>query len=77
MMNQAQNLAYFIIEEYSSAPVSEVVFTGTTITFGSPDAGDCKLAMRGQNDYVTVPVPSADGRSCAIQAIILKAQGIQ
>ena len=77
MMNQAQNLAYFVIEEYSSAPVSEVIFTDTTITFGSPDSGDCKLAMRGQTDYVSVPVPSSDGRSCAIQEIILRAQGIQ
>ena len=77
MMNQAQNLAYFVIEEYSSAPVSEVIFTDTTITFASPDSGDCKLAMRGQTDYVSVPVPSSDGRSCAIQEIILRAQGIQ
>jgi hypothetical protein len=76
-MNQAQNLAYFVIEEYSSAPVSEVIFTDTTITFASPDSGDCKLAMRGQTDYVSVPVPSSDGRSCAIQEIILRAQGIQ
>jgi hypothetical protein len=76
MMNQAQNLAYYVIEEYSSAPVSEVIFTDSTITFGSADSADCKLAMRGQNDYVSVPVPSSDGRSCAIQEIILRAQGI-
>lgn len=77
MMNQAQNLAYFVIEEYSAAPISPVVFTDTTITFGSADAADCKLTMRGQNDFVSVPVPSADGTSCAIQDIILRAQGIQ
>ena len=77
MMKQAQNLAYFVIEEYSSAPVSEVIFTDTTITFGSTDAGDCKLNMRGQNDYVSVPVASSDGLTCAIQEIILRAQGIQ
>ena len=77
LMNQAQNLAYFVIEEYSSAPVSEVIFTDNTITFGSADSADCKLAMRGQDDYVSVPIPSSDGRSCAIQEIILRAQGIQ
>ena len=77
MMNQTQNLAYFVIEEYSSAPVSEVIFTDNAITFGSADGADCKLTMRGQNDYVSVPVPSSDGRSCAIQEIILRAQGIQ
>ena len=52
-------------------------YFGTTITFGAADAADCKLAMRGQNDFVSVPVASSDGRSCAIQAIILRAQGIQ
>ena len=77
MMNQAQNLAYFVIEEYSSAPVSEVIFTDTIITFGSADAADCKLSMRGQNDYVSVPVASSDGLTCTIQEIILRAQGIQ
>ena len=77
MMNQSQNLAYFVIEEYSSAPVSEVIFTDNTIMFGSADGADCKLTMRGQNDYVSVPIPSSDGRSCAIQEIILRAQGIQ
>ena len=77
MMNQAQNLAYFVIEEYSSAPVSEVIFTDNTIMFGSADSADCKLTMRGESDYVSVPVPSSDGRSCAIREIILRAQGIQ
>ena len=57
MMNQAQNLAYFVIEEYSSAPISHVVFTDTVITFGTPDAADCKLTMRGQNDFVFCPRP--------------------
>jgi hypothetical protein len=76
MMKQAQNLAYFVIEEYSSAPVSDVIFTDTTITFGSADSADCKLTMRGQTDYVSVPVASSDGLSCAIAEIILRAQGV-
>jgi hypothetical protein len=77
MQNQAQNLAYFVIEEYSSAPVSEVIFTNTTITFASSDAADCKLNMRGQSDYLSTPVASSDGVSCSISQIILRAQGIQ
>ena len=77
MQNQAQNLAYFVIEEYSSAPVSEVIFTDTTITFASSDAADCKVNMRGQNDYVSTPVASSDGLACSISQIILRAQGIQ
>ncbi len=59
MMNQSQNLAYFVIEEYSSAPESDVIFTDITLTYGAPDAADCKVAMRGRNDYISVPAPSA------------------
>ena len=77
MQNQAQNLAYFVIEEYSSAPVSEVIFTDTTITFDSPDTADCKVSERGQNDYVSTPVAENGGLQCSIQQIILRAQGIQ
>jgi hypothetical protein len=77
MQNQAQNLAYFVIEEYSSAPVSEVIFTDTTLTFDSADAADCKVNMRGQTDYISTPTASSDGLQCSIQQIILRAQGIQ
>jgi hypothetical protein len=76
MMGQAQNSAYFDVEEYSAAPVSTVVFTDTTLTFGSPDAADCKLSMRGQTDFVSVPQPSADGLQCRVAQIVLRAQGI-
>jgi len=76
MLAQAQNLAYFVIEEYSSAPVSEVIFTDTTITFDGKDTADCKLTARGKNDYVSVPVPSTDGLTCSIANIILRAEGI-
>jgi hypothetical protein len=77
MQNQAQNLAYFVIEEYSSAPVSEVIFTDTTLTFDSADAADCRVNSRGQSDYVSTPTASSDGLQCSIQQIILRAQGIQ
>ena len=77
MMGQTQNWAYFIIEEYSSAPVSPVIFTNTTLTFGASDAGDCKLSGRGQNDFVSVPVASSNGLQCAVAQITLRAQGIQ
>ena len=76
MLGQAQNHAYFDIEGYSSAPVSEVVFTNTTLTFGSADAADCRLSRRGQTDFVSVPQPSSDGLQCSVQEITLRAQGI-
>ena len=77
MKGQAQNLAYFVIEEYSSAPVSEVIFTDTILTFDSPDATDCKVSTRGQTDYISSPVASSDGLQCSLPQIILRAQGIQ
>jgi hypothetical protein len=77
MKGQAQNLAYFVIEEYSSAPVSEVIFTDTILTFDSSDATDCKVSMRGQTDFVSSPVASGDGLQCSIPQLILRAQGIQ
>ncbi|HEY5961802.1 MAG TPA: hypothetical protein VIV60_34825 [Polyangiaceae bacterium] len=77
LQNQSQNLAYFVIEEYSSTPVSEVIFTDTTLTFNSPDAADCKVYMRGQTDFVSTPTASSDGLSCTIPQIILRANGIQ
>jgi hypothetical protein len=76
MMAQSQNAAFFDIEEYSASPVSVVVFSDTTLTFGSPGAADCKLGMRGQTDFVSVPQPSADGLRCSVAQIVLRAQGI-
>jgi hypothetical protein len=77
MKNQAQNLAYFVIEEYSSTPVSEVIFTDTVITFDTSDAADCKVSLRGQTDFVSSPTASTDGLQCSIPQIILRAKGIQ
>jgi hypothetical protein len=76
MMGQTQNSAFFDVEEYSSAPVSEVVFTNTTLTYGSPDTADCKLGMRGQTDFVSVPQSSPDGLQCFVSQIVLRAAGI-
>jgi hypothetical protein len=77
MQNQAQNLAYFAIAEYSSTPVSEVIFTDTTLTFDTPDADDCRVYMRGQSDFVSTPAASSDGLHCSISQIILRAEGIR
>jgi hypothetical protein len=73
---QAQNWALFVIEAYSSAPVSPVTFTDTVITYGAADATDCKLDTRGPTDFVSVPVASADGLTCSVAQIVLRAKGI-
>ena len=77
LAGQAQNWAMFVIEEYSSAPVSEVTFTDTVITYGAADAADCKLDTRGPTDFVSVPIASTDGVKCSVAQIILRAKGIQ
>jgi len=77
LAEQAQNWAMFVIEEYSSAPVSAITFRDTVITYGAADAADCKLDTRGPTDFVSVPVASADGLKCSVAQIILRAKGIQ
>jgi hypothetical protein len=57
--------------------VSEVIFTDMTITVDSPDANDCMVYMRGQDDFVSTPTASSDGLKCSIPQIILRAQGLR
>lgn len=73
LMGQAQNRALFVIEGYSCAPASDVVFTDTTITFASPSPGDCSVVQRGIDDTVSTPEPTAGGTSCFIKEIVLRA----
>ncbi len=77
LAGQAQNRALFVIEGYSAAPVSDVIFNDTTITFASPDFVDCAVARRGHNDFVSTPEPSSDGTRCFIKEIVLRAKGIR
>jgi hypothetical protein len=76
MLGQAQNWAEFVIEEYSSAPVSEVVFTGTEVTFAESEPAACRPSYRGPDDYFSAPRSSQDGKTCCISRIILRAQGV-
>lgn len=77
LAGQAQNRAEFVIEGYSAAPVSDVIFNDTTITFAWPDFVDCAVARRGHNDFVSTPEPSSDGTRCFIKEIVLRAKGIR
>jgi hypothetical protein len=77
MQNHAQNLARCVIEEYGSAPLSEVIFTDSTITFDAPDSADCWVRSCGQTEYVSTPVATNGGTQYFIQRIILRAQGVQ
>jgi hypothetical protein len=76
MLGQAQASAEFVIEEYNSKPVSDVVFTSSVITFASPAKSACQPAQRGANDYFSAPRASADGLRCCIGKVILRADGV-
>ncbi|MGD0674873.1 MAG: hypothetical protein ABSC94_05605 [Polyangiaceae bacterium] len=76
MLGQAQDWALFIIEEHGQNPVSDVVFTSTTLTFADADPSACQPSARGTNDYFSAPVTSIDGTQCCVSRIILRAQGV-
>jgi hypothetical protein len=76
MLGQGQDWALFVIEGYSSEPVSDVIFTDTTITMAASDPGACQPHSRGQTDYFGPPRASADGKRCCLSKIILRASGV-
>jgi hypothetical protein len=76
MHGQAQHRAEFVIESYDRPPISDVVFTSTTITLASPEADACRTRWRGQSDYYAAPVSSRDGLRCCISRIVLRAEAL-
>ncbi len=77
MLGQAQDWAIFTIEQPTSVkPVSDVVFTSTTLTFADADPAACQPSVRGSTDYFASPQTSVDGRQCCVSRIILRSQGV-
>jgi hypothetical protein len=76
MAGQAQDWAIFTIESDGSEPISDVVFTSTTLTLADADGMGCQPSKRGQNDYFSAPTSSPDGKTCCISKIILRAPGV-
>jgi hypothetical protein len=76
MLGQAQGSAEFVIEEYSSKPLSDVIFTSSVITFDSAAKSACQAIQRGTNDYFSAPRASTDGLRCCVGKITLRAQGV-
>jgi hypothetical protein len=76
MAGQAQDWAIFTIESDGSEPISDVVFTSTTLTLADADGMGCQPSTRGQNDYFSAPMSSPDGKTCCISKIILRAPGV-
>ncbi|MGA2451375.1 MAG: hypothetical protein ABTD50_22185 [Polyangiaceae bacterium] len=76
MLGQAQNWAIFSIEGHNQEPVTDVVFTSTTLTLSSPQTSSCQPSVRGLDDYFSAPMASSDGLECCISRIVLRAQGV-
>ena len=76
LLGQGQNMAEYVIEEYSSKPLSDVIFTSSVITFASAAKTACQPSQRGVNDYFSAPRASADGLRCCIDKVILRAEGV-
>jgi hypothetical protein len=76
MDGQAQDWGIFTIESDGSEPISDVVFTSTTLTLAAADGAGCQPSTRGQDDYFSAPEISADGKTCCVSKLILRAQGV-
>lgn len=76
MLGQAQDWAIFSIEGHNQEPITDVVFTSTTLTLSSRQTSSCQPSVRGLNDYFSVPMASSDGLECCISRIVLRAQGV-
>ncbi len=76
MHAQAQNYAEFAIEIYTENPAGDVIFTNTQIVFEDAQPGFCQPTTRGLNDFFTNPHMSADGKTCSIDRIVLRAKDV-
>jgi hypothetical protein len=73
---QAETFPTFAIVTNTQSPVSDIIFTGTTITFAQSDPGACQPTLRGPTDSFSTPVASASGTQCCLAYIVLRAQGV-
>ncbi len=76
LKGQAQGWVLFEIESDGVEPVSDVIFTSTTLTFADADPSACQPSSFGTNDYYSAPVTSTDGTSCCVSKIILRANSV-
>ena len=74
---EPQNRAYIQIETFSNYPAVPVVFSDTVIRWSGAAADLCFPQVIGQSDAMTMPMASADGSSCKIDTITLRAPGVR
>lgn len=74
---QQQGRAFFVIElPNSGKPTEDVVFTRTIIKMATSQPSACEPIARGMRDAASKSRVSADGKTCCIDHIVLRAQGV-
>ena len=77
LKGQGQNWATLAIEVPSNLePVSDAVFTATRLQFAASSPTSCQPSQHGPTDYFATPYVSADGKTCCVSRVILRAQGV-
>ena len=77
LKSQGQNWATLAIEVPSNLkPVSDAVFTATRLQFAASSPTSCQPSQHGPTDYFATPYVSADGKTCCVSRVILRAKGV-
>jgi hypothetical protein len=77
MKGQAQGRAFFVIELPGNAkPTEDVVFTKSVLKMANAEPMACQPLYKGSEDYASKARVSADGTTCCIDHIILRAAGV-
>lgn len=77
LKGQGQNWATLAIEVPTSlTPVSDAVFTATRLQFAASSPTSCQPSQHGPTDYFATPYASADGKTCCVSRVILRAKGV-
>jgi hypothetical protein len=61
----------------ATKPVDDVVFTSMVVELSDSLPKACVPNVKGSTDYFTPPRASADGKTCCISKLILRASGIK
>jgi hypothetical protein len=61
----------------STKPVDDVIFTSMVIKLSASQPKACVPNVKGTTDYFAPPRASADGKTCCISKLILRASGVK
>lgn len=77
MKGQAQARAFFVIELPDNAkPTEDIIFTKSVLTMAKSEPSACEPIARGMRDFASKARISADGKTCCIDRIALRAAGV-